>query len=160
MTTSKKVVCLVLLMAVFFYILWNYVDRIDREAHTQNIDVKDEIDIMIKSKSNSRRVLFLNGNEIKLYDFYPILNQDELQNKIKKEEIGYTIWENPDKPEYKPTLNDIKPPYRLIKRKGSDTLRIIKEPDTILVHLKAPEPKKDPNDPTFKELFQRLFGKD
>ncbi|WP_139276350.1 hypothetical protein [Sinomicrobium oceani] len=133
-------------------------DEIDKKAHTENIKIEDEIDVMIKNKSNSRGTLFLNGNEIKLYDFYPVLNQETLKNKIEEEKIGYTLWKNPNR-QYKPTLNDIMPPYRLIKRKNNDTLKIFKYPDTILVLMKAPEYENDPSDPTFGEFFQQVFGK-
>jgi hypothetical protein len=157
----RKIFYLIGSLAVLFVFLFIYFDKKDTAYLSQNVSLEDEIDVQIKSSYNNRGTRFLNGGEIKLYGSYPVINQNELNYKIKEfDESSGRLWgKNVDEDEYLPVLKDIRPPYRLIKKAHSDTLKFVKLPDTILVHMRMKEPEYDPRDPTIGEFFQRIFSK-
>lgn len=158
---EKKYLYLMSCLVVLFIFLFIYFDKIDTVYLTQNVSFEDEIDVQIKSKYNNRGTQFLNGGEIKLYGYYPVINQNELKYKIKEfDESSGRLWgKNVDEDDYLPVLRDIRPPYRLIKKANSDTLKFAKQPDTILVLMRMKEYEYDPRDPTIGEFFQRIFSK-
>lgn len=157
----RNIFYLIGFLAMLFIFLFIYFDKRDTVYLTQNVSFEDEIDIQIKSKYNNRGTQFLNGGEIKLYGYYPSINQNELKYKIKEfdESLGRLWGRNVDEDNYLPKLKDIQPPYRLIKNANSDTLTFLKQPDTILVLMREKEYEPDPSDPTIREFFQRLFSK-
>ncbi len=52
---------------------------------------------------------------------------------------------------------DISPPFKILKEKNSFEFLIIKKEDTLIFELPDPQ-YKNPNDPTFKEFFDRYFN--
>jgi len=157
----RKMLYVLVFLAVFFVFLFIYFDKKNTEYLTQNVFYEDEIDVQIKGKYNNRGTQFLNGGDIKLYGSYPVINQNELKYKIKEhDESSGRLWgQNVDEDTYLPTLKDILPPYRLIKNINTDTLKFIKQQDTILVIMQKKEYEYNPSDPTIGEFFQRLFSK-
>ena len=154
----KKIIKLMGVLAVLFSILLVFFYKKQIDYLTQNIHYEDQIDVKIKSKYNNRGTEILNDT-IKLYGSYPIVNNDDLKNKIKRYDISSGRLWGKDDDNYNPELRDILPPYRLIKKANNDTLRIIKEPDTIIVVMKVKEREYDPKDSTYDELLKQLFRK-
>jgi len=56
--------------------------------------------------------------------------------------------------DYIPNLYDLEAPYKIIKKANVDTIIIIKEVDTLYFKFIDYE-EKDPNDPTFSDLFNK-----
>tara|TARA_R110000850_G_scaffold203228_1_gene329550 strand:- start:172109 stop:172450 length:342 start_codon:yes stop_codon:yes gene_type:complete len=109
------------------------VNRDKNLIESNRIKYDDEVNVKVHSVFNNHNILELNNRDLMISGTYPVINQDELVNKVKEKNISGRLWNNPNTPEFKPVLSDIEPPFRLLKKAYSDTLKIIKEQDTILV---------------------------
>ncbi|SDR66212.1 hypothetical protein [Christiangramia echinicola] len=54
-----------------------------------------------------------------------------------------------------PYFNDLNKPFTILKVPNSFKLKVIKNSDTLVFELPDPD-RKDPNDPTFKDVFEQL----
>ena len=54
-----------------------------------------------------------------------------------------------------PYFNDLYKPFTILKSSNSFELKVIKNSDTLIFELPDPD-RKDPKDPTFKDLFEQL----
>lgn len=57
-----------------------------------------------------------------------------------------------------PNLWDLNVPFEVIKDAGSFNFQVVKYNDTLTFEIPDPD-SKDPRDPSFRDLFERFFGK-
>lgn len=55
-----------------------------------------------------------------------------------------------------PSFTDLKEPFLIIKNANTFDFRVVKHKDTLTFKLPDPD-YKDPNDPTFKDLYNKIF---
>jgi hypothetical protein len=126
----------IILIFASFIILISFIYLVNRDKNlieSYIIKYDDEVNVKVTSVFNNHNILELNNRDLMISGTYPVINQDELVNKVKEKNISGTLWNDPNTSEFKPVLSDIEPPFRLLKKAYSDTLKIIKQQDTILV---------------------------
>lgn len=145
----KRIVLSISILVVALFITGIYFDR-----HRQikiSLKVDDEINIHSNSIEHSKGVLILNDS-IAVSGAARQYEEIGAYSVIEKD----TPYYRPSHNKYIPILYDLNKPYRMIKRKDNDTLLIIKSNDTLYFKFIDPD-YKDPNDPTFSDLFERLI---
>lgn len=121
-----------ILILIFIYLVF----REKRLYETNSIKFDDEVNIKVNSTFNNHNILELNNRDLMVSGTYPVINQEELVHKVKEKKISGTLGKNPNTPDFMPMLSDIEPPYIFFKKAYNDTIKIVKNPDTILVLMK------------------------
>lgn len=150
MERIKRIIFFTGILVVALFFTGIFLDK-DRRV---NITLKmgDEINIHSKDIKHRKGILILNDS-IATSGMARQYEEISAYSVVEKDPPDY----RPSHSRYIPTLYDLSKPYHLIKKRNNDTLVVIKSSDTLYFKFVDPD-YKDPNDPTFSDLFERLFN--
>ena len=136
---SKEFFLLIFVMILFAcFIIYKMETKFNKHIF---IDKKVAIKVNVVDTWNDKSNVILNDSLV-------ILGGNKLIDKRPN-------WYNSQR--WKPGLKEIHPPYTLVKEKNADIFTVYKRGDTLVFKLWDPN-KKDPNDPTFSDLWDYLFN--
>ncbi len=136
MKTNKLIIFTVIIIILFFFfqVIFSILKNEDK-----TLKIEDEINVYAKNIKYKKGVITINdsialhGNALFLDDNY---KSGKRNNSV--------------------TLAKFEGPYRIVKKRNNDTLFVIISNDTLYFKFIDPD-YKDPNDPTFPDLFERLL---
>ena len=142
---KKGIIGTVIIVFCLFFgaIIFEITTQVDR-----NLKLIDQINIDDADIVHEKGVLIINDSVV-LYGSAKQYEEISAYSVTEKNPPDY----RPSHSKYKPILYDLYGPYKLIKKANNDTLIVIKKGDTLYFKFVDPD-YKDPNDPTFSDLFE------
>ena len=142
----KKPIILVAIVVLSLFIGGITIDRMTRINKT--VKTKDSINLNLINIVRDKGRIIINDSVV-LYGSAKQYEEISAYSVTEKNPPNY----RPSHLKYKPILYDLYGPYKLIKKANNDTLIVIKKGDTLYFKFVDPD-YKDPNDPTFSDLFE------
>jgi hypothetical protein len=127
MKPNKKLFIILMLFGILFIVFFAWRNS-NITSELKEINRFTKIDLEVNDAYNERGIYILN-NEYFLNSF--TLIKSENWNNIAEDNA---LWRPKDK-KYIPRISDISAPFRILKNKDSDVLKLLKGNDTIILQI-------------------------
>ena len=145
----KKIIIIsvILIFGLFFgIIIYQYLTYADK-----NLKLEDYLDVYTDRINHKKGVIILNDSIVLHGNAYQHI-QISGYAVVEKD----TPYYRPKHLKYRPVLYDLEGPYRIIKKRGEDTLLVVKSRDTLYFKFVDPN-AKDLDDPTLSDFLKNIF---
>ena len=127
MKPNKKLFYALTFLGIFIlvYFIWN---NYNGSSELKEINISNKLDLKVDNAYNERGIYILNNEYF--INSYTLITSENYKNLTKDE----AIW-RPKNEKYIPRISDISAPFRMLKEKNSNILKLLKENDTIYLKI-------------------------